>query len=342
MTPVDNHGVAGVMLDDIHTFIREMPLRFYLSGGLFSKQEPMILFHVGEEDVEALVSYKKKAAGYEDELHRDPDAPPTTAYGQAYRAGVTGRRVTAKLASRYRVPCRCQHLFVVDAPTEEVFMNLFTVEKLRRRTIDEVLTDLREAPGQILSGWDRHDFRWQVLDADLQLSGNGKVEGDEPILVLGLSENVCLPLEVWSEDQGAAIAGILPLPIAALAWCKAVLPTDRRDSVILVAGGKGVVIAVIKRGKLTTLSRAQAIDDAFGNIRRNIDEFGLEDPAMYLWHSKLEESAEGDFNYDRLTIINEELLRAVLGAPLLVMTSTGRRTSYDRPIPHLLNWLARQ
>jgi hypothetical protein len=330
------------MLNDIQTFIREMPLRFYLSGGLFSKQEPMILFHVGEEDVEALVSYRKKALGYEDELHRDPDAPPTTSYGQNYRPAVNGRRVTAKLASRYRVPQRCQHLFVVDTPTDELFLNLFTLEKLRRRTIDEALADLREAPGQILSGWDRHDFRWHILDTDLRLSGNGKVGSEEPIVVIGLSENVCLPLEVWSEDQGAAIVGILPLAVAVLAWCKTALPTDRRDSVIIVAGDKGVVVGVIKQGKLTTLLRAHAIDDALSKIRRNIDEFSLEDPAMYLWHSKPGEVGDDDFRHDGLTTIDEEHLRAVLGASLLVTASTGKRIAYDRPVPHLLNWLAKQ
>jgi hypothetical protein len=330
------------MLNDIQTFIREMPMRFYLSGGLFSKQEPMILFHVGEEDVEALVSYRKKSLGYEDELHRDPDAPPTTSYGQTYRPAVIGRRVTAKLASRYRVPQRCQHLFVVDTPTDELFLNLFTLEKLRRRTIDEVLADLREAPGQILSGWDRHDFRWHVLETDLRFSDHGKVGSEEPIMVLGLSENICLPLEVWSEDQGAAIVGILPLAVAVLAWCKSVLPTNRKDSVIIVAGDKGVVVGVIKHGKLTNLLRAQAIDDALSKIRRNIDEFNLEDPAMYLWHQKPGELGDDDLSYDGLTTIDEEHLRAMLGASLLVTAPTGKRTAYDRPVPHLLNWLAKQ
>ena len=162
------------MIRDIQAFIRGMPLRFYLSGGLFSKQEPMITFHVGENEVEALVSYKKKPIGYEDELHRDADAPPTMSYGQAYKPIVSGRRVSAKLASRYHVPQRCQHLFVVDAPADEVFLNLFTLEKLRRRTVEEALADLRQAAGQILSGWSRNDFRWHVLDANLRLSGTPK------------------------------------------------------------------------------------------------------------------------------------------------------------------------
>jgi hypothetical protein len=330
------------MMDDIQTFIREMPLRYYLSGGLFSRQEPMIAFHVGEEEVEALVSYRKKAFGYEDELHRDPDAPPTTSYGQGYRPGANGRRVTAKLASRYRVPQRCQHLFVVDAPADELFLNLFTLDKLRRRTIDEALADLREAPGQILSGWDRPDFRWHILDPDLRFSVGTKGASEDPVLVVGLSENVCLPFEIWSDEQGAAIVGILPLAVAVLAWCNAVLPTDKKDSVILVAAEKEVVAGIIKGGKLTNLLRAQTIDDALSKIQRNLEEFGLEDPAVYLWYSKPGELGDDDVSYDGLTIIDQDHLRAVLGAPLLVMASTGKRIAHDRPVPHLLNWLAKQ
>jgi hypothetical protein len=330
------------MLSDIHAFIREMPLRFYLSGGLFSKQEPMITFHVGENEIEALVSYKKKPIGYEDELHRDADAPPTMSYGQAYQPIVSGRRVSAKLASRYHVPQRCQHLFVVDAPADEVFLNLFTLEKLRRRSVEEALADLRQAAGQILSGWSRNDFRWHVLDANLRLSGTPKATSEELVLVAGLSESVCLPLEVWSDGQGAAIVGILPLPVAVLAWCNAVLPTDKKHSIVLVAGETGVVVGIIKDRRLTNLLKVQTIEDALANVRRNADAFALEDPAMYLWYSKPPAISDDELTQEGLTIIDQEHLRATLGAPLVLMQSTGKRTSHDGPIPHLLNWLAKQ
>ena len=330
------------MIRDIQAFIRGMPLRFYLSGGLFSKQEPMITFHVGENEVEALVSYKKKPIGYEDELHRDADAPPTMSYGQAYKPIVSGRRVSAKLASRYHVPHRCQHLFVVDAPADEVFLNLFTLEKLRRRTVEEALADLRQAAGQILSGWSRNDFRWHVLDANLRLSGTPKATSEELILVVGLSESVCLPLEVWSDGQGAAIVGILPLPVAVLAWCNAVLPTDKKHSIVLVAGETGVVVGIIKDRRLTNLLKVQTIEDALANVRRNADAFALEDPAMYLWYSKPPAISDDELTQEGLTIIDQEHLRATLGAPLVLMQSTGKRTSHDGPIPHLLNWLAKQ
>ena len=330
------------MIRDIHAFICEMPLRFYLSGGLFSKQEPMITFHVGENEVEALVSYKKKPIGYEDELHRDADAPPTMSYGQAYKPIVSGRRVSAKLASRYHVPQRCQHLFVVDAPADEVFLNVFTLEKLRRRTMEEALADLRQAAGQILSGWSRNDFRWHVLDANLRLSGTPKATSEELILVVGLSESVCLPLEVWSDGQGAAIVGILPLPVAVLAWCNAVLPTDKKHSIVLIAGETGVVVGIIKDRRLTNLLKVQTIEDALANVRRNADAFALEDPAMYLWYSKPPAISDDELTQEGLTIIDQEHLRATLGAPLVLMQSTGKRTSHDGPIPHLLNWLAKQ
>jgi hypothetical protein len=330
------------MISDIHAFIREMPLRFYLRGGLFSKQESVISFHVGENEIEALVSYKKKPIGFEDELHRDADAPPAMSYGQAYKPTVNGRKVSAKLASRYHVPQRCQHLFVVDAPADEVFLNLFTPEKLRRRNGEEALADLRQAPGQILSGWSRNDFRWHILEADLQLSGTPKCSGEDLMLVMGLSESVCLPLEIWSEGQGAAIVGILPLPVAVLAWCSAVLPTDKKHSIILVAGETGVVVGIIKNRKLTNLLKVQTIEDALANVRRNAEEFSLEDPAMYLWYSKPPTISDDELTEEGLTIIDQEHLRATLGAPLVLMESTGKKTSRDGPIPHLLNWLTKQ
>jgi hypothetical protein len=330
------------MISDILAFIRGMPLRFYLCGGLFSKREPMISFHVAEHEIEALVSYKKKAIGFEDELHRDADAPPTMSYGQAYKPIVSGRKVSAKLASRYHVPQRCQHLFVVDAPADEVFLNLFTLEKLRRRNVEEALADLRQAPGQILSGWSRNDFRWHILDAGVRLSGEANATSEDPILVLGLSENVCLPLEVWSDGQGAAMVGILPLPVAVLAWCNAVLPTDKKHSIILVAGETGVVVGIIKERKLTNLLKVQTIEDALANVRRNADEFALENPAMYLWYSKAPAISDEELTQEGLTIIDQEHLRATLGEPLLLMQSTGKRATHDGPIPHLLNWLAKQ
>jgi hypothetical protein len=330
------------MISDILTFIRGMPIRFYMSGGLFSRREPMISFHVGEHEIEALVSYKKKAIGFEDELHRDADAPPTMSYGQAYKPTVNGRRVSAKLASRYHVPQRCQHLFVVDAPADEIFLNLFTLEKLRRRNVEEALADLRQAPGQILSGWSRNDFRWHILDAGVELSGEANATSEDLILVMGLSENVCLPLEVWSGGQGAAIVGILPLPVAVLAWCNAVLPTDKKHSIILVAGETGVVVGIIKERKLTNLLKVQTIEDALANVRRNADEFALENPAMYLWYSKAPAISDEELTQEGLTIIDQEHLRATLGEPLLLLQSTGKRASHDGPIPHLLNWLAKQ
>jgi hypothetical protein len=332
------------MISDILAFIRGMPLRFYLSGGLFSKREPMISFHIGEQEIEALVSYKRKAIGFEDELHRDADAPPTMSYGQGYKPTVNGRKVSAKLASRYRVPQRCQHLFVVDAPADEVFLNLFTLEKLRRRNVHEALADLRQAPGQILSGWSRNDFRWHILDAGVRLSGevNATSTSEDLILVLGLSESVCLPLEVWSDSQGAAIVGILPLPVAVLAWCNAVLPTDKKHSIVLVAGETGVVVGIIKERKLTNLLKVQTIEDALANVRRNADEFALENPAMYLWYSKAPAISDEELTQEGLTIIDQEHLRATLGEPLLLMQSTGKKATHDGPIPHLLNWLAKQ
>ena len=160
-----------------------------------------------------------------------------------------------------------------------------------------------------------------------------KAGSEELILVMGLSESVCLPLEVWSHGQGAAIVGILPLPVAVLAWCNAVLPTDKKHSIVLVAGETGVVVGIIKERKLTNLLKVQTIEDALANVRRNADEFALEDPAMYLWYSKPPTMSDDELTQEGLTIIDQEHLRATLGAPLLLMQSTGKRTISRRSDP---------
>jgi hypothetical protein len=208
--------------------------------------------------------------------------------------------------------------------------------------VEDALADLRQAPGQILSGWNRNDFRWHIIDADLRLSGNPKITSEDLILVMGLSESVCLPFEVWSEGQGAAVLAILPMSLAVLAWCNSVLPTDKRHSIILVAGETGVVLGIIKEGRLTNLLKVQTIEDALVSVKRNAEEFALENPAMYLWYSKPPAIAGEELTQEGLIIIDEEHLRATLGTPLILLQSTGKRSCYDGPIPHLLNWLAKQ
>ena len=130
--------------------------------------------------------------------------------------------------------------------------------------------------------------------------------------------------------------------MAVLAWCNAVLPTDRKHSIILVAGETDVVVGIIKDRKLANLLKVRTIEDALANVRRNADEFALIEPAMYLWYSKSPPMSDDELTREGLTIIDEEHLRATLGGPLLLMESTGKRTPHDGPIPHLLNWLAKQ
>jgi hypothetical protein len=77
-------------------------------------------------------------------------------------------------------------------------------------------------------------------------------------------------------------------------------------------------------------------------VRRNADEFALQDPAMYLWYSKPPTISGEDLAEEGLTIIDQEHLRATLGASLVLMQSTGKRAPHDGPIPHLLNWLSKQ
>src|SRR5271163_1031419 len=103
------------MLNDVATFLREMPVSYYLSGGILSTREPPLAFFIGHEKIETLVAGVRAGVGYEGSVEKDNDAPPF-ADGQS-RAGTVPsvRSLSRKLASRYRLRQNVKHLFIIDA-----------------------------------------------------------------------------------------------------------------------------------------------------------------------------------------------------------------------------------
>ena len=65
------------MLNDIAAFLKEMPIKHYLRGGLFSTKEPTLVFSIGGDKVEGLAAGARGGGvGYERSLEKDNDAPP--------------------------------------------------------------------------------------------------------------------------------------------------------------------------------------------------------------------------------------------------------------------------
>ena len=329
------------MLDDISTFLREMPVKYYLAGGLWSAKEPTLAFFIGQEKIEALVAGSRGGIGYEGSLEKDNDAPPL-ASGQSSLANGTGSRtLSRKLTSRYRLRRNVKHLFVVDADKKDRFFGVNTLERLRQRSVAAALEEMHENPQQIFGSWpEQTPFRWAILNREISLAIDTNPRIDEPILIFGIADELCASFESWAETQGASITAILPLSIAVLAWCNANLATKDRDSLVVVATGQGAVSAAFKRRTLIYISQEENVADAFSGLEREVDALELECPARYLW--ALNNTEERRTIPEELVIIDEENIQAISGESLALQEGHGKKIKHDRPIAHLLNWLVRQ
>jgi hypothetical protein len=178
------------------------------------------------------------------------------------------------------------------------------------------------------------------LNREMSLGTDTSPRIDEPILILGMADELCASFESWAETQGASILAILPLSIAVLAWCNANLATKDRDSLIVVATDQGAVSAAFKRRSLIYISQDESASDAFSALEREVDALELERPARYLWaiyHTEERRSIP-----EELLIIDEENIRGISGESLALQEGHGKKIKQDRPIAHLLNWLVKQ
>jgi hypothetical protein len=330
------------MLNDIATFVREMPVKQYLAGGLWSTREPTIVFFIGPERIEALVAGMRGGVGYERSLEKDNDAPPL-ATGQSSPATTGAGRLSRKLTSRYCLTKNLKHIFVVDADKKDRFFGVTTLERLRQNSVSAALEEMHENPQQIFGSWpDQTPFRWGIVSREISLGIDATPRIDEPVLTFGMADELCASFESWSETQGASIAAILPLPVAVLAWCNGNLATKDRDSLVVVATDQGAVSAAFKRRNLIYISQEESGSDAFIALEREADGLELEHPARYLWAINDYRPEDRRAIPEKLLIIDEENIQGISGQSLALQEGHGKKTRHDRPVAHLLNWLARQ
>jgi len=298
-------------------------------------------FFIGHEKIEALVAGVRGGVGYERSLEKDNDAPPLASGHSSLVNGTGSRTLSRKLTSRYRLRKNIKHLFVVDAEKKDRFFGVSTLERLRQKSVSAALEEMHENPQQIFGNWpDQTPFRWAILNREMSLGTDTSPRIDEPILILGMADELCASFESWAEAQGASILAILPLSIAVLAWCNANLATKDRDSLVVVATDQGAVSAAFKRRSLIYISQDESASDAFSALEGEVDALELERPARYLWaiyHTEERRSIPED-----LLIIDEENIRGISGESLALQEGHGKKIKHDRPIAHLLNWLVKQ
>jgi hypothetical protein len=329
------------MLNDIATFFREMPVTHYLAGGLWSTKEPTLAFFIGREKIEALAAGPRGGVGYEASVEKDNDAPPFASGQVSLASGKVSRTLSRKLTSRYRLRKNVKHLFVVDAEKKDRFFGTNTLEGLRQKNVAAALEEMHENPQQIFGSWpESTPFRWAIVNREINLSAETDPRIDERVLMFGLADEVCASFESWSSTQGASIVAILPLSIAVLAWCNNVLATKDRDSLVVVATDQGAVGAAFKRRSLIYISQEETASDAFSVLERDAEDLGLQSPVRYLW--ALNGSEERRSIPEDLVIIDEENIHGISGASLALQEGHGKTIKHDRPLAHLLNWLAQQ
>ena len=330
------------MYNDIATFLREMPLKYYLSGGFWSTKEPTLAFFIGREQVQALAAGSRGGVGYESSLEKDSDAPPL-AGGQSNLtpSGKPSRTLSRKLTSRYRLRRNVKHLFIVDADKKDQFFSVDTLERLRQKSVTSALEEMHENPQQVFGNWDDSaPFRWAIVDKELTLGREPAPRIDEPILMFGLSDEVCAAFESWSQTQGASVIAILPLPVAVLAWANHTLATKDRDSLVVISTEQGAVGAAFRRQSLVYICQEESVSDAFSVLEHETDDLGLESPVRYLWALNIPEERRSI--PEELVIIDEENIQGISGASLALQEGHGKKVKHDRPLVHLLNWLVAQ
>jgi hypothetical protein len=329
------------MYDDIKTFLREMPLTHYLAGGFWSTKEPTLVFFCGREQIQALVAGVRGGVGYEVSLEKDNDAPPLASGQVNLGTGRGSRTLSRKLTSRYRLRRNVRHLFVIDPEKKDRFFGVDTLERMHQKDVRAALEEMHENPQQVFGEWpDYAPFRWAIVNRAINLAIETNPRIEEPLLMFGISDEICASLESWSQTQGASIVAILPLPVAVLSWCIHTLATKDRDSLVVVATDQGAVGAAFRRRNLIYISQEESASDAFSVLEGESDNLGLEQPVSYLW--ALSHTEDRRAIPEDIVIIDEENIEKISGASLSLQEGHGKKIKHDRPLAHLLNWLVTQ
>jgi hypothetical protein len=329
------------MYKDLRHFLRFMPLRFFLTGGLWSGQAPTLAFYLAPREARLLLMRGKKPVGYEPELSSEPDSPPLPEGSGISRAVQARQLLSPKLARRYGLSTDVEHLFVVDCSLKDVYLQVTTLGVLRRKTPTSLLEDLDEDPARILEEWSDHrPYRWALLGNDFRPEPLLKAGVDEQVLLVGLPAEYCEQLETWSETEGATVTAIVPLPVAAYAYLtQVVLPKDvARPGICVVVTDSLALCALSRAGKVEVVHLHKTLSEALRSIPAIVADLRLPEHFIYIWASG-DQLTQVDLPPEAIAL-DAEQLRSTAGSSLVVAESHGKKITHDEPVAHLLAWLS--
>jgi hypothetical protein len=319
-------------------YLRNFPLRYYLAGGLLSRDEPGVLFFLSSGSASVLVSRRHRLVAYENKIGEIADHPPIP--GVSRGPTPIAKTFTAKLFARNRLRGLPKIALVPDFGAEDLYCNIHNTKNLRDHSIESLLESLHEEPRQVIGVWDEtRDFRWSVLGPDLQ-EVSGRIDRyHSHLMILGIPREYCEECEIWAKTQQGSILGIIPAAIACLRWLIEKIPLGQHAGFFVLQFKQTIVVAAVQNQALT-LIRQYENDIDF--VRKELNAIAGEldadhQPYICVWSS----DRPPNLLASRLSglALDEEALKRIHGSELVIRYTNGTQHKVGDPAAYLLMWL---
>ncbi len=319
-------------------YLRSFPLRYYLAGGLVSRDEPSVLFFLSSDVASVLIVRHRRAVAYEDKIGEIADRPPIPAAPGA--SSSSAQPFTAKLLARNRLRGMPKIVLVPDFRIEDIYCNIHNANNLRDYSIEGLLESLHEEPRQVIGVWDdTREFRWSVLGSDLQ-EVSGRIDRQHShLMILGIPTEYSEACEAWTETQQGSLLGIIPAPIACLRWFIEKMPLGPRTGFLVLLLKHAIIVAAV-HNQAVTLFRQYEHDIEF--VEKELTAIAAEldtDQQPYVCVWSVAEPPKVVASRLHGLALDQEALEKIHGSEMMVRNVNGIRQEVRDARAYLLMWL---
>src|SRR5260221_1010625 len=322
-------------------YLRHFPLRYYLSGGLFTTSEQVGVFFLSPKTSSVLLARRQRVVAFEENIGDLPVGSPGPKKPGPSSTGV--RAITSKALARNRFRGKGEVVLLPDLPVRDLYCNLHLVPNPRESTVEGILESLAEEPRQVIGAWDEdRPFRWAVLDALLK-PVTGHLEGKHSqIIILGMPADYCADCEVWTERQDAALLAIVPVPVACLAWFLKRVPTQERTAFLLLSLTSSLALAVIQDRKIMLFRQ---YEEDVESVRHELAQLAKQlspdkDPYVCVWSwSSDEDPVYSEIQGFQLT---GSVLQQIEGGDITIQRQRAPSVAIRSSVALLSRWLAQE
>jgi hypothetical protein len=322
-------------------YLRNFPIRYYLAGGLISRDEPRVLFFLSADAASVLLVRRGRCIAYENNIDEVVDHPPIPGIGATPSS--VARAFTAKLFARNRVHGSPRMILVPDFGAEDLYCNVHSARNLRDYSIEELLDSLHEEPRQVIGAWDdAREFCWSVLGANLQ-EVSGRIDRQHSrLMIIGIPRQYCDECELWTEAQQGSLLGIIPVPVACLRWFIETIPLEGRLGFVVLALAQAIVVAAVQDQAITLIRQYES---DFEFVEKELTTIAAElgsnqPPYICVWSAG--DSPAHLATRLRGLVLDQEALEKIHGSSILIRHPSRTRQLVRDPKAYLLMWLESQ